>query len=146
MFWLSTISVLPFWVLVMFFPRRSITRRVAKSPLFFVLPALMHTAFVIMLLQSRPNLQDDYSALFPFTPAKVLLKMAEPDIATASWLHMLPGDLFMGQWIYFDSRKRDTSPWLVSPALFLTCMSGSIGFILYLIVRTLRDVTWKKLG
>ncbi len=143
MFWLSTISVLPFWVLVIFFPRRSITHRIMKSPLSFVLPALIHTAFIIMLFQSRPDLKDDYSALFPLTPSKILVKMAEPDMATVSWLHMLPADLFIGQWIYFDSQKRNLSPWLVSPTLLLTCISGSIGFILYLIVRALQDVTSK---
>ena len=143
LFWLSTISVLPFWVLVIFFPRWSITQRMVKSPLAFILPALIHTAFIIMLLQSRPNLQDDYSALFPLTPGKILLKMAEPDMATVSWLHMLPADLFIGQWIYSDSQKRNLSSWLVSPTLFVTCMSGSIGFIFYLLVRTLQGWTLK---
>jgi hypothetical protein len=71
--------------------------------------------------------------------------MAEPDIATASWLHMLPGDLFIGQWIYLDSQKRNLSPWLVSPTLFLTLMSGSIGFILYLIVAAMSHVRSARL-
>jgi hypothetical protein len=134
MFWLGTISVLPFWTLVIFFPRRPVTQRMMKSPLVLVLTALIQAAFIIMILPNRPDLKDDYSALLLLTPSKILAKMAEPDIATASWLHMLPGDLFIGQWIYLDSRKRNLSPWLVSPTLFLTCMSGSIGFILYLIV------------
>jgi hypothetical protein len=141
MFWLSTISVLPFWALIIFFPRRSITHRIMKSVLPLVLPASVHTAFILMLLKSRPDLKDDYSALFPLTASKVIAKMTEPDMATVSWLHMLPADLFIGRWMYFDSQERDLSPWLASPTLFLTCTSGSIGFVLYLIVRTLQGST-----
>jgi hypothetical protein len=146
MFWLSTISVFPFWLLVIFFPRWSVTQWTMKSPLFFVLPALIHTAFVVLLLASRPDLKDDYSALFPFTPSKILVKMGEPGLATVSWLHMVPADLFIGQWIYFDGQKRNLSPWLVSPTLFITCTSGPIGFIFYLIVRTVQGLTLKTVN
>ena len=106
-----------------------------RSPLYLVPSALVHTAFIARLLRTRPDLRDDYAALVPLTPQKILTKMAEPDMATVSWLHMLPGDLFIGRWIYFDSQERGLSPWLVSPVMGLTCTSGSIGYILYLIVR-----------
>lgn len=141
MFWLSTISVLPFWLLIIFLPRWPLTRRIMKSLLPILLPASLHTAFVVMLLRSRPDLKDDYSSLLPLTPSKVIAKMTEPDIATASWLHMLPGDLLMGRWIYFDSQKRKLSPWLISPTLSLTLTSGPIGFVVYWIVRALHGST-----
>jgi len=141
MFWLGTISVLPFWMLVIFFPRRSVTQRIMKSVRPIVLPAAVHTAFIAMLLKSRPDLKDDYSAMFPLSSSKVLAKMTEPDMATVSWLHMLPADLFLGRWMYFDSRKRNLSPWLVSPTLAVTSTSGSVGFILYLMVRTLHALS-----
>ncbi len=140
MFWLGTISVLPFWTLAIFFPRWPVTQRLMRSPLFLILTALIQVAFIIMLLPNRPDLKDDYSTLLLLSPSKILTKMAEPDITTASWLHMLPGDLFIGQWIYLDSQMRNLSPWLVSPTLFLTLMSGSIGFILYLIVAAINQI------
>lgn len=59
----------------------------------------------------------------------------EQDMAPVSWLHMLPGDLFAGRWIHLDSRKRDVHPWLVSLGLVVTFASGSIGFLLYLLLR-----------
>ena len=137
MFWLGTILALPFWFLIIFCPRWSVTHRVMQSALPLVLPAWAHTAFIVMLLRSRPDLKDDYSALFPLSSGKVITKMTERDMATVSWLHMLPGDLFIGRWMYLDSRKRNLSPWLVSPALIVTCTSGSIGFIVYLLLRML---------
>jgi hypothetical protein len=114
-----------------------------KSVLPVVLPASIQTAFVVMLLRNRPDLKDDYSALFPLSSGKVIAKIAEPDIATASWLHMLPGDLLFGRWMYLDSQKRGLSPWFASPMLFVTCISGSIGFMLYLMGRALQGLTPK---
>jgi hypothetical protein len=143
MFWLSTISVLPFWLLIIFLPRWPLTRRIMKSLLPILLPASLHTVFVVMLLRSRPDLKDDYSSLFPMTPGKVIAKMTERDIATASWLHMLPGDLLMGRWMYFDTQERKLNPRLVAPALSLTLSSGPIGFVLYLIVRALHGLRSK---
>jgi hypothetical protein len=137
MFWLGTASVLPFWFLIIFFPRRSVTRKIVESALPLVLPASVHTAFIVMLLRSRPDLKDDYAALFPLSSSKVITKLTERDMATVSWLHMLPGDLFAGRWIYLDSRKRNLNPWLVSLVLVVTCTSGSIGFVLYLLLRVL---------
>lgn len=140
MFWLGTISVLPFWFLIIFFPRWSVTRQIMKSVLPLILPASVHTAFIVMLLQSRSDLKDDYSALFPLSAGKVIGKMTERDMATVSWLHMLPGDLFIGRWLYLDSRKRDYSPWFASLLLVVTWTSGSIGFVFYLLLRVLKGI------
>ena len=144
MFWLGTISILPFWFLIIFFPRWSVTHQIMKSALPLVLPASVHTAFIVMLLRSRPDLKDDYSALFPLSSNKVITKMTERDMATVSWLHMLPGDLFIGRWIYLDSRKRNLNPWLVSLPLVVTCTSGSIGFVCYLLFRVLKGIAGKS--
>jgi hypothetical protein len=141
MFWLGTISIFPFWVLIIFFPHWSLTRKVMESVLPLVLPASVHTTFIMMLLQSRPDLKDDYSALIPLSSSKIITKMTERDMATVSWLHMLPGDVFIGRWMYLDSREHNLNPWLVSLLLAITCTSGSIGFILYLLFRTLSKKT-----
>jgi hypothetical protein len=143
MFWLGTISVLPFWALIIFFPHWSFTHRIMKSVLPLVLPASVHTAFIVMLLRSRPDLKDDYAALFPLSSSKVITKMTERDLATVSWLHMLPGDLFIGRWIYLDSRERHFRPWLVSLPLVVTCTSGSIGLVFYLLLRVLKGIAGK---
>ena len=144
MFWLGTISILPFWTLIIFFPRWSVTRKIMESVIPLILPASVHTAFGIMLFQSRPDLKDDYSAMFPLSSSKVITKMTERDMATISWLHMLPGDLFIGRWMYLDSQKRNLSPWLVSPALIVTCTSGSMGFVFYLLLRVLKGIVGKR--
>ncbi|MFQ3592420.1 MAG: abscisic acid-deficient protein Aba4 family protein, partial [Gemmataceae bacterium] len=44
-------------------------------------------------------------------------------------------DLFVGRWIYLDSRERGVSVWLTGPCLFLTLMFGPLGLLGYLGVR-----------
>jgi hypothetical protein len=137
MFWIGTIAIFPFWILVIFFPRQPITRRMVESLWPYLLPAAAHTAFIGMLLRTRPDLQDDYAALFPLSAGKVIDKLTERDMATVGWLHMLLGDVFIGRWIYLDSRERNMNPWLASLPLAVTSTSGSIGLPLYLLLRVL---------
>ena len=55
--------------------------------------------------------------------------------ATAAWAHFLAFDLFVGRWIYLDSRSRGTSDWVTGPILFLTLLPGPLGLIVYFIAR-----------
>ena len=50
--------------------------------------------------------------------------------------HFLAFDLFVGRWVYLDSRERGISAWLMAPILLVVLMLGPLGFILYLVVRT----------
>ena len=103
-FWLSTLSVSPFWLLMILFPRWSFTKRMMKSLFPIVLPASVHAAYAAVLIKSRPEIKEDLAALAAPTPDVVLSKMAEPDLIPVSWLHMLPADLFIGRWAYLDSQ------------------------------------------
>jgi hypothetical protein len=55
--------------------------------------------------------------------------------ATIAWAHFLAFDLFVGRWIYLDSRERGLSAWLVSPLLVLTLLVGPLGLLGYLVAR-----------
>jgi hypothetical protein len=55
--------------------------------------------------------------------------------ATIAWMHFLAFDLFVGRWVYLDSRERGITAWVMAPVLYLTLMPGLCGFLLYFIVR-----------
>jgi Domain of unknown function (DUF4281) len=57
--------------------------------------------------------------------------------ATVSWAHFLAFDLFVGRWVYLDSRERKISSWYISPILFLVLMLGPLGLLLYLLTRSI---------
>ncbi|HZR44239.1 MAG TPA: ABA4-like family protein [Ktedonobacteraceae bacterium] len=128
-FSLSSLLVLPFWLLMIFVPRWHWTQRIMQSPLVAAAPALLYAILVI------PQAGTLLPALMHPTLASVAALLATPTGATIGWIHFLAFDLFVGRWIYLDSQESGITAWIVSPILFLTLMFGPLGFISYLSLR-----------
>ncbi len=130
-FQLSSLLVMPFWLLIIFLPHWQWTRRTMASPWVVAPAALLYALLVIpslvSLLPQLANPQLDVIAPL----------LGTPQGATIAWVHFLAFDLFVGRWAYLDSRQRGTSAWIVSPVLFLILMVGPLGLLLYLFVRLL---------
>ena len=131
-FKLSGLIVLPFWGLMIFLPRWRATQRLMSSPLVSALPAALYAALVI------PRIGEIWQAVSRPELSGVVALLGAPVGATIGWLHFLAFDLFVGRWIYLDSRERGVTAWVTAPALFLTLMLGPCGFLLYLIARHTR--------
>lgn len=132
-FGLSGLLVMPFWFLMIFLPRAQWTRRIMESPLVIVAPALLYTALVLPVIGEVLPIVNQPSL------AAVAPLLGSPAGATIGWVHFLTFDLFVGRWVYLDSRDRDISPWLMAPVLYLTLMLGPMGFSLYLAVRAIAE-------
>jgi hypothetical protein len=129
-FSLSNLLVLPLWVLMILFPHWRWTRRILQSPFVVVPPAAMYAALVLpragTILRGVTN---------PKLP-EVAALLGTPDGATIGWAHFLTFDLFVGRWVYLDSRERHISAWLMAPVLVLILLLGPLGLLMYLGVRT----------
>ncbi|GAB4432225.1 MAG: hypothetical protein OHK0015_19500 [Chloroflexi bacterium OHK40] len=128
-FALSNLTVMPFWLLMIFLPGWSLTRRVIASPLVAALPALIYAALVL------PRIGPLFAAVSSPELAGVAALLGTPEGATIAWAHFLAFDLLVGRWAYLESRERRISPWLMAPVLFLILMLGPLGFLLYLGLR-----------
>jgi hypothetical protein len=133
-FRLSNVLVLPFWAVMILLPRWRWTARIVRSAIGSVVPAALYAALVL------PRLGEIWPAVSRPTLDGIVALLASPAPATIAWVHFLAFDLFVGCWIYLDSRERRISPWLMAPVLFLTLMLGPAGFLVYLIVRPLAAV------
>lgn len=129
-FSLSSLTVLPFWMLMILLPGWSLTRRIMRSPLVILPPALIYAALVL------PRSGEVFLAVTNPTLSGIAGLLGSPAGATIAWAHFLAFDLFVGRWAYLESRRLGLSAWLVSPVLFLTLMLGPLGFLLYLILRS----------
>ncbi len=127
----SSLLVMPFWALMIFVPRWSVTTRIVRSPL-VVLPAALLYAVLVL-----PAALDAFPVLLQPELGSIAALLGTPQGATIGWVHFLAFDLFVGRFIYLDARERDISAWLVSPLLFLTLMFGPLGLATYLGGRTL---------
>jgi hypothetical protein len=132
LFNLSSLMVLPFWALMIFLPRWRVTERLMSSPLVSAAPAMFYAVLVI------PSFAEVWQTVSSPDLSGIAALLGSPVGATIAWLHFLAFDLFVGRWIYRDSRERGISAWVTAPVLFLTLMLGPCGFLLYLIVRHTR--------
>ena len=131
LFRLANLLVMPFWLLVIFLPFWGWTKRIIGSPWIAVPAALLYATLVlpgvIGLLGQLANPELGQIAALLGTPAG----------ATIAWAHFVAFDLFVGRWVYLDSRERKITAWLVSPILFFVLMFGPLGLLLYLVTRLL---------
>ena len=130
-FRLSNLIVLPLWGLMILLPRWRWTERIMRSSLVSVAPALFYVALVL------PRLGTIWPAVARPTVGGVAALLGSPEGATIAWVHFLAFDLFVGRWIFLDSRDRRLSALLMAPILFFTLMLGPLGFLSYLLLRTI---------
>ena len=122
----SNVSVLPFWLLMIFLPRWSFTKRMMGSMWSVI---LLSFAYALLML---PGIPSAFGSLMNPQLGDIASLLGRPEGATVAWLHFLAFDLFVGRWAYLDSLKKGIPPWYVSPTLFFILMFGPIGLLLYL--------------
>lgn len=130
-FQLSNLLVMPFWLLMIVLPFWGWTQRIIRSPWITAPAALLYAALVL------PQIGGLLAELANPQLAQIAALLGTPTGTTIGWVHFLAFDLFVGRWVYLDSRERTISAWLVSPILFFVLMFGPLGFLLYLVVRRL---------
>jgi hypothetical protein len=130
LFSLSSLLVMPFWLLLIFLPRWRVTERVMVGPRVAVPAALLYAVLVL------PRFVEIFTAVANPTLTGITALLGDPTGATIAWAHFLAFDLFVGRWVYLDGRSRNISTWFISPILFMVLMLGPVGFLIYLVVRT----------
>jgi hypothetical protein len=135
-FWLANLAVIPFWVLMIFTPRWSVTQRIIAS-YWIMLPVLLVSliwGFTVVSL--HPPEGGFFGLIANFaSPHGIANLSTVPDQAIVTWIHLLVFDLFAGRWIYLDSQERQYKAWWVSPLLVITVSAAPLGFLIYLMVR-----------
>ena len=126
-----TVMVFIQWLPMIFFPRAAITHRLIRTPWIIVPPALCYLAF------AAPHMPELLSVFADPSPVTLAAVMAKPWAASMFWAYAGAFDLFVGRWMYLDSRERDLHPLWVSPALFVAILFGPLGFLMYAVVRAL---------
>jgi Domain of unknown function (DUF4281) len=129
LFSLSNLLILPFWALMIVAPHWRWTKRIIGSLLIVLPPALLYAALVL------PQFGSLFAAVLSPTLTSVAALLGTPQGATIGWVHFLAFDLFVGRWVYLDSREKNITAWLVSPILFFVLMLGPLGLLAYLALR-----------
>ena len=129
LFELAFLVVVPFWALMILAPGWRWSQRVAGS-VYITLPALVVWAFAI-----APVLPDFAAEMLNPDLDGVRTLFADDDVVAAVWAQVLAWDLFVGRWMYLDSRERRIHPLAMAPVLVLTILLSPIGMPLYFALR-----------
>ena len=100
----------------------------------------MPPAAVLYALLVLPRLGEVFVEVVNPTLVGIALLLGSPAGATIAWAHFLVPDLFVGQWVHLDGRKRTISAWLMAPVSFFTLMLGPIGLLVYLSIREIHGL------
>jgi hypothetical protein len=125
-------AALPFWALMILVPGWSWTRRIIGSPLIVLVPLAVYFATVATILPSfaaemvSPDLEG------------VLALLSTPEGTATVWAHLIAFDLFIGRWMYLDSRELRIHGLIMAPILILTILLSPFGLTVYLVIRTVR--------
>jgi hypothetical protein len=128
-FTLVFVAAAPFWALMIFAPAWSWTRRIMSTPWSVTPPLVFWFVFAI------PNFGDLLPVVLKPTLSGWQDLLAEPAALIFAWAQIIAWDLFVGRWMYLDSRERGISPLVMGPLLVLTIMLSPIAVPLYLVLR-----------
>ena len=126
----NTIAML-MWVLMILLPNWKWTRFLVDYKLVPILLSVLYMIYIVQSMQGGGGM--DFSSL------ESVKKLFTIEIAVlAGWLHYLAFDLVVGMWILDQNRVLKINHLILVPCLLGAFIFGPVGFLLYMIVRTIR--------
>ena len=125
-------GILLFWMLLLFFPKQSITQKVIAYPW---VPLVIAFGYIYFMGMTSGTFSADFTSLNGLTK---MFQNANPQGVAAGWLHYLAFDLWVGCWMLKNSQEKGVKHlWMLVPMLF-TFMLGPVGIIIYTLVLLLQ--------
>ena len=130
--WIN-IGVLPFWLMLIFFPQSNLCRYFVTS-IFPIL--LLSGAYIFMLYKSYLS---SYEFLINFdlylSISNLSNLFSNETFLMLFWIHFVSINLFTGGWIVKDSQKFGINKIILFLPLVITYLIGPLGVLVYWIVR-----------
>jgi hypothetical protein len=130
-FSLVNLIAMPMWLLMIVLPKWKATRFLVDYKLVPLLLSLIYAWYIGLSLQGGPAM--DFGSL----EAVMGLFTAE-NAVLAGWVHYLAFDLLVGMWMLDQNRTLNIHPLIMAPCLIGAFMFGPIGFLLFMLVKTLK--------
>ncbi|MDC3022839.1 ABA4-like family protein [Candidatus Pelagibacter sp.] len=133
LFYWVNLGVLPFWLVLIFFPYSNLSRYFVTS-IFPVL--LLSGAYIFVLYKSYLNTYDFMNNFSLYLSIDHLLNLFSNKLyLMIFWIHFISINLFTGGWIVKDSQKLNINKILIIIPLVITYLIGPMGLLLYWLIR-----------
>jgi len=127
------IGVLPFWILIIFFPQSHLCKYLATSifPIF-----LLSAAYIFILYKAYLGSFDFANNFSLYLGLSSVSELFRDDYYLLMfWTHFVAVNLFIGGWILKDAQKLYVNKILLAFPLIVTYLIGPIGIFIYWIIR-----------
>ena len=131
-YWVN-LGVLPFWLLLIFFPQSQLCRYFVTSifPIF-----VLSGAYIFMLYKSYLNGYDYYGNFDLYLGINNISNLfSDETFLIMFWTHFISINLFTGGWIVKDSQKFSISKIILIIPLIVTYLIGPLGLFIYWLIR-----------
>ncbi len=129
LFALANLYILPFWTIMILFPKWDVTKKVMGSYLPFIPLIGAYLYYLVVTFDS-----ESAAALANPQLADIARLFGEEGAAGAGWVHFLVMDLFLGRWIYQQGQEKQI--WTVH-SLILCLFFGPVGLLSHIITDTI---------
>lgn len=130
-FSIANTMAMPMWLLMIILHKWKVTRFLIDYKVVPLLLSLCYVFYVIANIQAGGGL--DFGSL-----SSVMSLFTQENAVMAGWVHYLAFDLLIGMWMLNQNQKLGIHQLLMAPCLFATFMLGPVGFLLFMIIRTLK--------
>jgi len=131
-YWVN-LGILPFWLILIFFPQSHICRYLVTSifPIF-----LLGGAYIFMLYKSYIG-SYDFDGNFDLYLGidNISDLFSDKTFLMMFWIHFISINLFTGGWIVRDSQKLAINKIVIIFPLLVTYLIGPIGIFIYWLIR-----------
>ena len=130
--WLN-IGVLPFWFMLLFFPKSKICRIFVTSIFPILVLAIIDSYLVFEFIIKGFNFIDFFNLYLGLD--ELLDLFSDQNYIIIFWIHFLAINLFCGSWIVKDYQKINVPKFLAFIPIVLTYFVGPLGLVFYWIIR-----------
>ena len=131
-FSIASVIALPMWVLMLFFSKWKVTQFLIDFKVIPLALAFIYAIYIFQAIQISGMM--DFGSL-----ASIMALFTEKNALLAGWVHYLAFDLLVGMWMLDQNKELRINQLLMAPCLFLTFMLGPIGFLLFMIIKTIKQ-------
>jgi len=126
-------GVLPFWVILIFFPNLKINQILVTSIFLPIIFSSLYSYIVYQLIFNGENILNSFQL---YLGLNQLYELFSNEIfLLIFWIHFLSISLFMGIWVIKDSTKYNIPKFLTGLCLITVYFSGPVGLVIYWFIR-----------
>ena len=131
-FILSTFWVGPFWIAMLINPEKEKTKKLLQGPWFFLGPIIIWLGLMIYNPQGLIDFANSSSNPNGFIEG-LASGLATKAGISATWAHMVAGDIFVTRWMWNRSIQLNANVWVTRLSVFFGVMLMPIGLIIHAI-------------